>query len=146
MPRFAASDLSLHCLPMSHLWDARHKRVNYYRTNLSIFNNNRKINFLTSNLIKHRSFSMKTHHAPVFTCVCLQSHVSNLQKSFYNKWNTIPNTVHSISSMSCTILSVYHMKCYSLSYIICKSHLSPKAIPLVCSFSCKNQYSQNLLF
>ena len=27
-PRSAASDLGLHCLPMSHLWDARHKWVN----------------------------------------------------------------------------------------------------------------------
>ena len=27
-PRFAASDLCLHCLSMSHLWDARHKWVN----------------------------------------------------------------------------------------------------------------------
>ena len=27
MPRSAASDLGLHCLPMSLLWDARHKRV-----------------------------------------------------------------------------------------------------------------------
>ena len=26
-PRKAASDLSLHCLPISHLWDARHKWV-----------------------------------------------------------------------------------------------------------------------
>ena len=26
-PRSAASDLDLHCLPMSHLWDARHKWV-----------------------------------------------------------------------------------------------------------------------
>ena len=26
-PRFAASDLVLHCLLMSHLWDARHKWV-----------------------------------------------------------------------------------------------------------------------
>ena len=26
-PRSAASDLGLHCLPMSHLWDARHKWV-----------------------------------------------------------------------------------------------------------------------
>ena len=26
-PHFAASDLRLHCLPMSHLWDARHKWV-----------------------------------------------------------------------------------------------------------------------
>ena len=28
-PHSAASDLGLHCLPMSHLWDARHKWVNY---------------------------------------------------------------------------------------------------------------------
>ena len=27
-PRSAASDLGLHCLPMSNLWDARHKWVN----------------------------------------------------------------------------------------------------------------------
>ena len=27
-PRSAASDLGLHCLPMSHLWDAMHKWVN----------------------------------------------------------------------------------------------------------------------
>ena len=27
-PRSAASDLVLHCLPMSHLWDARLKWVN----------------------------------------------------------------------------------------------------------------------
>ena len=27
-PRSAASDLGLHCLPMSHLWDARNKWVN----------------------------------------------------------------------------------------------------------------------
>ena len=27
-PRSAASDLGQHCLPMSHLWDARHKWVN----------------------------------------------------------------------------------------------------------------------
>ena len=27
-PRSAASDLGLNCLPMSHLWDARHKWVN----------------------------------------------------------------------------------------------------------------------
>ena len=27
-PRSAASDLGLHCLPMSLLWDGRHKRVN----------------------------------------------------------------------------------------------------------------------
>ena len=27
-PRSAAYDLGLHCLPMSHLWDARHKLVN----------------------------------------------------------------------------------------------------------------------
>ena len=27
-PHSAASDLGLHCLPMSHLWDARHKWVN----------------------------------------------------------------------------------------------------------------------
>ena len=27
MPRSGASDLGLHCLPMSHLWDARHKWV-----------------------------------------------------------------------------------------------------------------------
>ena len=26
-PRSVASDLDLHCLPMSHLWDAGHKRV-----------------------------------------------------------------------------------------------------------------------
>ena len=26
-PHFAASDLGLHCLPMSLLWDARHKWV-----------------------------------------------------------------------------------------------------------------------
>ena len=26
-PRFAASDLGLHCLPMSLLWDARHKWI-----------------------------------------------------------------------------------------------------------------------
>ena len=26
-PRFAASDLELHCLQMSYLWDARHKWV-----------------------------------------------------------------------------------------------------------------------
>ena len=29
MPLSAASDLGLHCLPMSHLWDARHKWVLY---------------------------------------------------------------------------------------------------------------------
>ena len=28
-PRSAASDLGLYCLPMSLLWDARHKWVNY---------------------------------------------------------------------------------------------------------------------
>ena len=28
-PHSAASELGLHCLPMSHLWDARHKLVNY---------------------------------------------------------------------------------------------------------------------
>ena len=28
-PRSAASDLGLHCLPMSLLWDARHKWVKY---------------------------------------------------------------------------------------------------------------------
>ena len=28
MPHFAASDLGLHCLPRSQLWDARHKLVN----------------------------------------------------------------------------------------------------------------------
>ena len=27
-PRSAASDLGLHCLPMSYLWDAKHKWVN----------------------------------------------------------------------------------------------------------------------
>ena len=27
MLRFAASDLGLDCLPMSHLWDSRHKWV-----------------------------------------------------------------------------------------------------------------------
>ena len=27
MPRSVASDLDLHCLPMSLLWDARHKWV-----------------------------------------------------------------------------------------------------------------------
>ena len=27
-PRSVASDLGLHCLPMSLLWDARHKLVN----------------------------------------------------------------------------------------------------------------------
>ena len=27
MPRSAACNLGLHCLPMSFLWDARHKRV-----------------------------------------------------------------------------------------------------------------------
>ena len=27
-PRYAASDLGLHCLPMLLLWDARHKFVN----------------------------------------------------------------------------------------------------------------------
>ena len=27
MPHFAASDLGLHCLPMSFLWEARHKWV-----------------------------------------------------------------------------------------------------------------------
>ena len=27
-PRSAASDLGLHCLPMSYLWAASHKRVN----------------------------------------------------------------------------------------------------------------------
>ena len=27
-PHYAASDLSLHCLPVSFLWDARHKWVN----------------------------------------------------------------------------------------------------------------------
>ena len=27
-PRSAASDLGLHCIPMSPLWDARHKWVN----------------------------------------------------------------------------------------------------------------------
>ena len=26
-PRYAASDLGLQCLPVSHLWDARHKKV-----------------------------------------------------------------------------------------------------------------------
>ena len=30
-PRSAASDLGLHCLPMSHLWDARYKWVNQVR-------------------------------------------------------------------------------------------------------------------
>ena len=29
MPCCAASDLDLHCLPMSPLWDIRHKRVNF---------------------------------------------------------------------------------------------------------------------
>ena len=29
-PRSAASDLGIHCLQMSHLWDARHKWVNLY--------------------------------------------------------------------------------------------------------------------
>ena len=28
-PRSAASDLGLHCLPMSHLWDVRHKWVKH---------------------------------------------------------------------------------------------------------------------
>ena len=32
MPHSAASDLGLHCLPMSHLWDARHKWVNLSTT------------------------------------------------------------------------------------------------------------------
>ena len=27
-PHSEASDLNLHCLPVSHLWDARHKWVN----------------------------------------------------------------------------------------------------------------------
>ena len=27
MPHSVASDLGLHCLPVSHLWDARHKWV-----------------------------------------------------------------------------------------------------------------------
>ena len=30
MPRSTASDLGLHCLPTSLLWDARHKWVNYF--------------------------------------------------------------------------------------------------------------------
>ena len=30
MPRSVASDLGLHCLPMSLLWDARLKWVNIY--------------------------------------------------------------------------------------------------------------------
>ena len=30
MPHSAASDLGLHCLPMSLLWDARHKWVNFH--------------------------------------------------------------------------------------------------------------------
>ena len=29
-PRYAASDLGLRCLPMSLLWDSRHKRVNRF--------------------------------------------------------------------------------------------------------------------
>ena len=29
-PRSAESDLSLHCLPLSHLWDARHKWFKWY--------------------------------------------------------------------------------------------------------------------
>ena len=29
-PRSAASDLGLHCLPMSHLWDAWHKWANFW--------------------------------------------------------------------------------------------------------------------
>ena len=33
-PRFAASDLGLHCLSMSLLWDARHKLINCLFANL----------------------------------------------------------------------------------------------------------------
>ena len=33
MPRFAASDMALHCLPISFLWDARLKWVNDYMQN-----------------------------------------------------------------------------------------------------------------
>ena len=33
MPHYVASDLDLHCLPMSHLWDARLKWVKYSDTN-----------------------------------------------------------------------------------------------------------------
>ena len=29
MPHSAASDLGLHCLPMSHLWDIKHKWVKF---------------------------------------------------------------------------------------------------------------------
>ena len=32
MPHSAASDMGLHGLPMSHLWDARHKWVNHSQT------------------------------------------------------------------------------------------------------------------
>ena len=35
-PRSAASDLGLQCLPMSHLWDARHKNVKGERNTLSM--------------------------------------------------------------------------------------------------------------
>ena len=35
-PQNAASDLGLHCLPMSHLWDARHKWVNQEMKALSV--------------------------------------------------------------------------------------------------------------
>ena len=37
IPRSASSDFGLHCLPKSHLWDARHKwvKTNYSRLSLS---------------------------------------------------------------------------------------------------------------
>ena len=38
MPRSAASDLGLHCLPMPHLWDARHKRIEEFDTKASLTN------------------------------------------------------------------------------------------------------------
>ena len=35
-PRSAASDLGLHCLAMSHLWDARHRSVKERTVSVSL--------------------------------------------------------------------------------------------------------------
>ena len=39
-PRSVASDLGLHCLPMSLLWDARHRWVNLGNSALDISKQN----------------------------------------------------------------------------------------------------------
>ena len=63
-PRSAASDLGLHCLPMSLLWDTRHKYVNYIWNDNTTLRMKWQHKIFTTNWLKKTKWNKLTTEIP----------------------------------------------------------------------------------